>query len=235
MEQDWLKIPKNIPKDNISIDDPNDPMNNTAPETLNSTDAKDMCTDKADKNKCNKGIIVNTEKPTNMTPVTPASVINDKQLIESTSPNTSIINTEITDEMPANKTQVTPAILMNDKPSTEHTSPNTSSFNTEKMDEIRPGEPRRTSIEDDSENTTITENTYVVLSGSRGFCRILSFYFVVNRLFIRDGSVVFSINSTVLSTNILCYCSPKHVNTVNTTVTDNEVRLPTKHRTQLTY
>ena len=80
-----------------------------------------MCTDKNMSHKENKGVIVNTEKPTTKTPVTPVSAVNDT-------------------------------------PSKEPTSPDISSLNTEKTGEIKPREPAGTSIEQDLDNTTITDS-----------------------------------------------------------------------------
>ena len=141
-EQDWLKLPKNVPKENISIDDPNvrprlihknrtichsktywasikrkpplkefelpdlfsdneeletgKLMNNTSPKTLNSSDTH---TDKGMPHEDNKGVVVDTVKPTTETPVTSESAANDTPSKEPTSTDILPINTEKTGEV----------------------------------------------------------------------------------------------------------------------------------------
>ena len=136
-EQDWLKLPKNIPKENISIDDPNvhprlihkggtichsktywasikrkPPLKefelpdlfsddeeletgiltkNMGPEKLTLTDKR---TDKDMSRNENKGIVVNTVKPNNETPMTSESAANDMPSKGPTSTDLSPVNTE---------------------------------------------------------------------------------------------------------------------------------------------
>ena len=226
-EQDWLKLPKNVPKENISLDDPNvrprlihkdrtichsktywlsikrkpalkefelpdlfsdNEELETEKLTKNMSPKKstltDTCTDKDMFPNENKGIIINTEKPKNETPM----------LSENTA---------------------------NDMPSKGPNSTDLSSVNTEKTGVVTQIEPASTLIEQDSDNTinkdsvsaenvaVNTENEVVNLEKDPND----------NESNKQDGA-----GAPVTTENDISAEEPtsNHVNTVNATETDHE-------------
>ena len=158
-EQDWLKLPKNVPKENISLDDPN-----VHPRLIHKEGT--ICHSKtywssikrkpplkefelSDLFSYNKEL--ETEKLTkNMSPE--KSTLTDTSTDKDMSPNENkgiIINIE----KPKNETSMSSESTVNDMLSKGPISTDLSSINTEKTGEVTQIELASTLIEQDSDNT----------------------------------------------------------------------------------
>ena len=166
-EQDWLKLPKNIPKENISLDDPNvcprlihkDRMichsktywsSIKRKPPLKECELPDLFSDNEE---------LETEKLTkNMSPKKPtlADMCMDKDISFKENKGT-IVNTEKS----VNETTMLSGNITNDMPSKGPSPTELHSVNTEKTGEDIHTEPASILIEQDSDNTTNKDNVSV--------------------------------------------------------------------------
>ena len=163
-EQDWLKLPKNIPKENISLDDPNvhpRPIHKDGTichskiywssikrkPPLKEFELPDLFSDNEE---------LETEKlMKNMSPK--KSTLTDTCTDKDTSLNENkgiIVNTE----KPDDETSMLSENTANDMPSKGPNSTDLCSVNTEKAGEVTQIEPASILIEQDSDNTTNKDN-----------------------------------------------------------------------------
>ena len=159
-EQDWLKLPKNIPKENISIGDPNvhprlihkDGMICHSKTYWASIKRKPPLKDFelpdlfSDNEELETVILTKNIGPEKLT-------LTDMHMDKDMSRNKNkgiVVNTVI----PNNETPITSESAANDTPSKGPTSTDLSPINTEKTGEVIQIEPASTPIEQDSDNTT---------------------------------------------------------------------------------
>ena len=158
-KQDWLKLPKNVPKENISLDDPNvhprlihkdgtichsktywSSIKRKPP--LKEFELPDLFSDNEE---------LKTEKlKKNISPK--KSTLTDTRTDKDMSPNENkgiVVNTE----KPKNETSMLSENTANDIPLKGPNSTDLSSVNTEKTGEVTQIEPASTLIEQDSDNT----------------------------------------------------------------------------------
>ena len=158
-EQDWLKLPKNIPNEDISLDDPNvhprlihkDGMichgktywsSIRRKPPLKEFELPDLFSDNEE---------LETEKLTNNMSLTNMCTDKDTSLNENKG---TVVNTEKSE----NETSMLSENTANDMPSKGPNSTELCSINTEKAGEVIQTEPASILIEQDSDNTTNKDN-----------------------------------------------------------------------------
>ena len=226
-EEDWLKLPKNVPKENISLDDPNvhprlihkDGMichsktywsSIKRKPPLKEFELPDLFSDNEE---------LETEKlMKNMSPK--KSTLTDTCMDKDTSPNENkgiVVNTE----KPKNETSMLSENTANNMPSKGPNSTDLNSVNTEKAGEVTQIEPASILIEQDSDNTINKDsvsaengavNTENKVANSERDPKD-------NESNKQDGE-----GALVTTENDISAEEPtsNHVNTVNTTETDHE-------------
>ena len=166
-EQDWLKLPKNVPKENISIDDPN-----VCPRLIHKDGT--ICHSKtywasikrkpplkefelpdlfSDNEELETGILMKNMGPEKLTLT---DTCTDKDM--SRNENKRIVVNTV---KPNNETPMTSESAANDTPSKGPTSTDLSPINTEKIGEVIQIKPASTPIEQDSDNRSTTNKDSV--------------------------------------------------------------------------